>query len=233
MRIPGGWSEPRELLKQLPRGCRCTPDALVLADGSKFEFNALDADEQFAEIFASGCPKLPTESEREQIENYKVNICLTGPGGSITAAKQLMEAAAAILAAGGAGVFVDNSGISHGATDWLTLLSDADNGGVYWAFVSAVRSEDELYSIGMHVLGFRDAIIPLTGHDEYDFRTLHSFLGFTAFSGNIVADGDTIGDPVLPTFRAHAEPHDRVPIDAPMFNPYGQWRLVPYDGQLN
>jgi hypothetical protein len=85
----------------------------------------------------------------------------------------------------------------------------------------------------MHVLGFRDAIIPLTGHDAYDFRTLHSFLGFTAFSGNVVSDGDTIGDPVLPTFRAHAEPHDRVPEDAPMFNPYGQWRLVPYDGQLN
>jgi hypothetical protein len=233
MRIPGGWSEPRELIEQLPPGCRCTLDALILADGSEFELNPLDADEQFAEIFASGCPKLPTDDERERIENYKVNICLTGAGGSIAAAKQLMEAAAAVLSAGAAGVFVDNSGIAHGATDWLTLLSDAENGGVYWAFVNAVRSEDELNSIGMHVLGVRDAIIPLTGHDEYDFRTLHSFLGFTAFSGNVVTDGDTIGDPVLPTFRAQAEPHDRVPENAPMFNPYGQWRLVPVDGQLN
>ncbi|MEX2169252.1 MAG: hypothetical protein WD851_08070 [Pirellulales bacterium] len=233
LRIPGGWAEPREFVQQLPRGCRCTPEALVLTDGSEFELNVLPADEEFPRIFAGSCPKLPTESEREQIEDYKVNVCLTGRGGSIEAARQLMSAAAAVLAAGGAGVFVDNSGIAHGATDWLTLLDSAETGGVYWAFVSAVHSDDELYSVGMQILGFRDAIIPLTGHKDYDFRTLHSFLGYTAFSGKRVEHGEIIGDPVLPTFRACAEPHDRVPADAPMFNPYGQWRLVPVDGQRN
>ena len=34
-------------------------------------------------------------TEREQIENYRVNACLTGPGGSLDAARQLMVAAAA------------------------------------------------------------------------------------------------------------------------------------------
>ena len=52
----------------------------------------------------------------------------------MTAAKQSMAAAAAVLTAGGAGVFVDNSGITHGASDWLALLDSADNGGAYWAF---------------------------------------------------------------------------------------------------
>ena len=233
MRIPGGWSGPQEFLKQLPRGCRCTPDAFVLADGTEFEFNALPADEEFAGIFAGGCPKLPTEAERNQIETYRVNVCLTGPGGSIAAAKQLMAAAAAVMAAGGAGVFIDNSGIAHGATDWLALLDGADTGGVYWAFVSAVHNDDELYSVGMHILGFRDAIIPRTGSDEHDYRTLHSFLGCAAFSGKTLQDGEMVGDAVLPTFHVHAEPHDRVPPDAPMFNPYGQWRLAPLNGELN
>jgi hypothetical protein len=233
LRIPGTWSRPEEFYEGLPRGCRCTKEGLVLLDGSEFELHVLPADEEFPGIFAGSCPKLPTESERERIENFKVNICLTGPGGSIEAAKRLMAGAAAVLAAGGAGVFVDNSGIAHGATDWLTLLNSADDGGVYWAFVLAARSEEDVYSMGMHVLGFRDAIIPSTGNEEYDSRTLHSFLGYTAFSGAVLKDGEIVGDAVLPTFSAHMQPDDRVPEGAPMFNPYGRWRLVPLDGERN
>ncbi|MEX0611538.1 MAG: hypothetical protein WD738_05390 [Pirellulales bacterium] len=233
LRIPGTWSRPEEFYEGLPRGCRCTAEGLVLVDGSEFELHALPADEEFPRIFAGSCPKRPTESEREAIENYKVNICLTGRGGSVEAAEKLMTAAAAVLAAGGAGVFVDNSGIAHGATDWLTLFDSADDGGVYWAFVSAVRSENEMYSLGMHILGFRDAIIPSTGNHEYDSRTLHSFLGYTAFSGAMIEDGEVVRDVVLPTFRAYRQPDDRVEADAPMFNPYGRWRLVPVDSQRN
>ena len=227
------WSGPEEFVKRLPRGCRCTPATLKLADGTQFEFNTLPADEEFPRIFAGSCPKLPTEDEREQIDNYNVNACLIGRGGSIAAAKRMMEGAAAVLAAGGAGVFVDNSGIAHGATDWLTLFGDADGGGVYWAFVSAVRSEEEVYSLGMHVLGFRDAIIPSTGNSEYDSRTLHSFLGYSAFSGAAIEEGEVFHDAVLPTFRAYEQPDDRVPDDAPMFNPYGRWRLKPVDTERN
>jgi hypothetical protein len=225
MRIPGGWERPEEFFENLPRGCRCTKDGIVIADGSAFELNALPADEEFPRIFASSCSKLPTESEREQIENYKVNICLSGPGGSIEAAKRLMAGVAAVMAAGGVGVFIDNSGIAHGATDWHKLLDSADDGGVYWAFISAVRSDTEIYSLGMHVLGFRDAIIPATGDSEFDSRTLHSFLGFTAFSGAKLRDGEVVGDSVLPTFQVRSQADDRVPADAPMFNPFGRWRL--------
>jgi hypothetical protein len=205
----------------------------VLADGSEFELHAVPADEEFPKIFSDSCPKLPTESERDRIDGYKINICLTGRGGSIAAAKQIMSAAAAVLTAGGAGVFVDNSGIAHGATDWITLLDSADDGGVYWAFVSTVRAKDEFYSIGMHVLGFRDAIIPSTGDKERDYRTIHSFLGYTAFSGVTLHDGEMVGDVVLPNFRVYSQADDRVPSHAPMFNSFGRWKLVPLDGLRN
>lgn len=225
LRIPGTWEHPRELVERLPDGCRLEPETLVLPDGARFEFNPLPADEQFSGIFASSCHKLPTETEREQIENYTVNACLTGPGGSLDAARQLMVAASAMIQAGAAGVFVDNSGLSHGATDWLAMTDDRDGGGVYWAFVSTCRSKDVLYSVGMHILGFRDAVLPRTGNEEYDFRTLHSFLGFYYRSGAPIRDGDVMDDPVLPTVRAYREPYDRMPPNAPMFNPFGQWRL--------
>lgn len=233
LRIPGVWRRPEDFFQHLPRGCRATETGLVLADGSEFELHARPADEDFPRIFAGSCPKLPTEDERERIENYRVNVCLLGRGGSLEAAARLMEAAAAVLSAGGAGVFVDNSGIAHGATDWLALQSGASDGGVYWAFVLAAESESQVYSMGMHVLGLRDATIPHTGRQEFDARTLHSFLGYTAFSGVQLSDGDVVGDSVLPTFRVFHQTDDRAPPDVPMFNPYGRWRLEPMDAQCN
>jgi len=235
LRIPGGWTNPEDFFENLPPGCRCTKNGLLLLDGMvELQMRAMPADDEFPRIFAGGCPKSPTDGECEAIGNYKVNVCLTGPGGSIPAAKQLMAGAAAVLAAGGVGVFVDNSGIAHGATDWMSLYEGADTGGVYWAFVLAARSaDDEVYSVGMHILGLRDAIVPATGNYEYDARTLHSFLGYTAFSGATVAEGEIVGDVVLPTFRVHSQAEDRFPSDAPMFNPYGRWRLEPLDVEQN
>jgi hypothetical protein len=233
LRIPGVWTGPKELVERLPEGVRCTGEELVLADGERFEFNPLPADQEFPAIFAQSCPKLPTAQERADIEDFTVNICLTGPGGSLTAAKQIMAAGAAVLQAGGAGVFIDNCGLAHGASDWLTLFDSADDGGAYWAFVATVRGETELYSMGMHVLGCRDAIIPSTGDEEYDRRTLHSFLGYTAFSGALLHDGDIVNDPTLPTFRVATQADDRAPRDAPMFNPYGRWKLATIDATLN
>jgi hypothetical protein len=122
-------------------------------------------------------------------------------------------------------VFVDNRGIAHGATDWRILLDTADDGGVYWAYITAVRYDDAIYSMGMHILGFRDAIIPSTGDAEFDARTLHSFLGYTAFSGATLRDGEVVGDAELPTFAVYSQADDRVPQSAPMFNPFGRWRL--------
>jgi hypothetical protein len=233
MRLPGSWQDPGELIEKLPAGCRLTSTELILGSGQRFEFNAVPADEDFAGVFAGSCPKLPTEDERDRIENYAVNVCLTGPGGSLEAAYDLMQGAAAIMEAGAAGVFIDNSGISHGATDWITLTTDRHNGGVYWAFVTTVRNEEELYSMGMHILGFREAVIPRTGNDEYDFRTLHSFLGYSYASGATINDGDVVGDTVLPTFRVYKEPHDRIEPGTPMSNPFGQWRLKRYEVENN
>lgn len=233
LRLPGTWEHPGELIERLPEGCRLTPEALILPNGKSFEFNPLSSDEDFPRVFAGSCPKLPTEEEREQIENFTVNACITGPGGNLEAAYDLMQAAAALIEAGAAGVFVDNSGISHGATDWLALTESRQNGGVYWAFVTTVGNEDELYSMGMHILGFREAVIPRTGDEEFDFRTLHSFLGYSYASGAAIKNGDVVGDPILPTFRVYHEPHDRLPPGSPMSNPFGQWRLKPFEPENN
>jgi len=108
LRIPGKWSHPRELIQRLPAGCRLTAEALVLPDATQVEFGAMDADTQFAQIFRSSCRQPPTKDEQATIDGYTVNAFLCGPGGSMPAARTMMQAGAALVRAGGAGVFIDN-----------------------------------------------------------------------------------------------------------------------------
>ena len=87
LRIPGQWSHPRELVQRLPAGHRLTGDALILPDGTEVGFGAMAADDQFARIFRSSCRQPPTEDELATVDGYRVNVLLSGPGGSMQAAR--------------------------------------------------------------------------------------------------------------------------------------------------
>src|SRR5437667_6240950 len=126
LRIPGTWSHPKELIESLPAGYRLTPEALLMPDETKVEFDPMPPDDQFAEIFRSSCRQPPTEEELSKTDGYTVNVCLSGPGGSLQAAQRMMEAGAAIVRAGGAGVFIDNCGLAHGREHWLAMTEDAN-----------------------------------------------------------------------------------------------------------
>src|SRR5258708_3293021 len=114
LRIPGKWSHPGELIQRLAAGCRLTPEALILPDKSEVGFGAMAADGQFAQIFRSSCRQPATEEELATVAGYTVNVFLSGPGGSMQAARRMMQAGAAMVRAGGAGVFIDNSALAHG-----------------------------------------------------------------------------------------------------------------------
>ena len=86
MRIPGTWSHPKELLERLPADHRLTPEALILPDKTQVEFGAMDADDQFAQIFRSSCRQPELEDELATVDGYTVNVLLSGPGGSSQAA---------------------------------------------------------------------------------------------------------------------------------------------------
>jgi hypothetical protein len=114
LRIPGQWSHPKELIERLPDGCRLTPESLFLPDQTEIGFGARAADGEFAEIFRASCREPAAEEELAVVDDYTVNVFLMGPGGSLPVAHTMMQAAAAIIKAGGAGVFIDNSGLAHG-----------------------------------------------------------------------------------------------------------------------
>jgi hypothetical protein len=168
-----------------------------------------EPDGQIAQIFAHS--HRISKKEITAVASHKVKVFVSGPGGSVESARAIVQAAAALVRAGGLGVMVDNSGNTHSPRDWLALAGDKQPGGLYWAYVGAAGGENEVWSVGMHCLGLRDAEIRGIPDRNFAGFLLHNFLGYTYQSGKVVNDGDMIGGGDGPTFRARHQPFTRVP----------------------
>ncbi len=225
LRIPGLWSHPRELIERLPAGCRPTPETLVLPDGTEIGFGAMPADEQFAGIFHSSCRNPPTDEERAAVDRYRVNVMLSGPGGSLEAARTMMRAGAAILRAGGVGVFNDNGGVAHGATEWLELTDDGSADALTFTFVAIIRSRAEIWTMGMHVLGLNDIAMKREDVEVGGFDIV-DVIRYLAEGEKPFGVGHVVADLGGPRFKAVAHPGYEKVRGSPMDNPFGWLRLV-------
>src|SRR6266851_6361072 len=193
LRIPGNWSHPRELVQRLPAGCRLTAEALILPDATQVEFGAMAPDDQFAQIFRCSCRQPATEDELATVDGYSVNVLLSGPGGSMQAARTMMQAGAAVVRAGGAGVFIDNSLLAHGGRHWLEMTEDGGPDALTFAFVAIVRGPAYVWTMGMHVLGLRDVVmkradIEVSGFDIVEVIRYLSRGEKPVDDGHVVAD---------------------------------------------
>ena len=224
LRIPGRWAHPRELVQRMPAGCRLTPEALILPDRASVEIGFADADERFAEIFRSCCRRPPTAEELTTVDGYTVNVLLAGPGGSMAAARTIMRAAAAIVEAGGAGVFIDNSALAHGGKDWLEMTDDGGPDALSFAFVGIVRGKSELSTMGMHVLGLGDVVMNRADVESGGFDIVE-VIRYLCRGEKPVDDGHIIADLDGPRFVIRTEESDG-PTDSPMHNPFGRLKLV-------
>jgi hypothetical protein len=222
LRIPGQWSHPRELIGRLPDGHRLTPDTLFLPDGTEIGFGAARADDQFGQIFRSSCRQPPTADELATVDGYTVNVFLSGPGGSMPAARAMMRAAAAVVRAGGAGVFIDNSALAHGGQHWLEMTDDGGPDALSFAFVGIIGGRPDVWTMGMHVLGLRDVVMKRADADGFDIVEVIRYL---CGEEKPVEDGHVLADLDGPRFRAVAVDSEG-PANSPMYNPFGRLKLV-------
>ncbi len=225
LRIPGNWGHPGELLERLPVGYRLSPESLKLPDGTQIDFVPMEPDDQFAGIFESSCRRPATKAERANVASYTVNIGLSGPGGSVDAAKKLMQAGAAIVEAGGVGVFIDNSGLAHGGSDWKDLTDDGGADALTFAFVSIVRGDKETWTMGMHVLGFPEFVLQNSDIGP-DGDELIEVMRYVCDGGKPIGVGHLLADEHGPRFQTAAAKSDRFTDGSPMHNPFGRLKLV-------
>lgn len=224
LRIPGAWSGPEELLDRLPDGFRLTPQMLYLPDGAGVEFFPMPPDDQFAQIFESSCRKPATKDELALAGRYTVNIGLSGPGGSMDAALTMIRAGAAIVRAGGAGVFIDNSALSHGGGDWIELADDGGSDAVSFAFVSIVCGEHEVWTMGMHVIGYPEIVMR---RSDTDGDEVIDVVRYVCSGDKPIGDGHMlIDDQGGPRFQVSTTSSDESTAGSPMHNPFGRLRLT-------
>jgi hypothetical protein len=224
-RIPGKWSKPEEFSQRLPAGCQLTSDALILPDGMEVEWGAMKADNQFADIFRSSCRNEPTRDELAAVDAYTVNVTLTGPGGSMDAARAMMRAAAAVVKAGGAGVFIDNSTVAHGGRDWLEMTEDGGPDALTFAFVAIVRGQAEVYTMGMHVMGLRDVVMKREDAEIDGFHII-DVIRYLASADKPIDNGHVLADLSGPRFQAFTLESTEKLAGSPLHNPYGSLKLV-------
>jgi hypothetical protein len=228
LRIPGKWSHPRELIQALPAGCRLTPEALILPDATEVEFTAMRRDDQFAGIFRSSCRQPATADELAIVDDYTVNVCLSGPGGSPEAALKMMQAGAAVVRAGGAGVFIDNSALAHGGRLWLQMTEDGGPDALSFAFVAIISGRDEVWTMGMHVLGLRDVVMKRADVDREEAGGfgIIEVIRYLSRGNKPVGDGHVLADLNGPRFQAFAQDSAEATVGSPMHNPFGRLKLV-------
>lgn len=225
LRIPGAWVNPGELIQRLPRGYRLSPDSLFLPDGTEIEFVPMRADEQFFSIFQSACRRPAKDEELETISRYTVNVCLSGPAGSMDAALAMMQAGAAILKAGGAGVFIDNSALAHGGSDWQAMTDDGSPDAISFAFTSIMRDTQETCTMGMHVMGYPDLLMKSSDIDE-EGEAIINIIRYVCGGDKPIGVGHILADEFGPRFQIMAKVDDEFEADSPMHNPYGRLKIV-------
>lgn len=225
LRIPGAWSNPGELLERLPKGYRLGPESLRLPDGAEIEFVPMPPDDQFPGIFQSSCRRPATDEELEVLSRYSVNVGLSGPGGSMEAALTLMRAGAAIVHAGGAGVFIDNCGLAHGGDEWIAMAEDGSSDAISFAFASIIRGRQDVYTMGMHVMGFPDLLMRASEIDDED-RTIVELIRYVCGSDRPVDVGHLLMDEHGPRFQVVSRGNDEFEAGNPMHNPFGRLKIV-------
>jgi len=226
LRIPGDWSHPGELVERLPPSFRLSPETLALPDGTKIDFVPMQPDAQFAEIFQSSCRRPPTRDELAIVARYSVNVGLSGPGGSLESALTMMQAAAAIVRAGGAGVFVDNSALAHGGEGWLELTDDGGPEAISFAFASIVRGRETVYTMGMQVLGFPNILMRSRDVDDRGEAVIE-IIRYLCGGGRPIGVGHILADDQgQPRFQVLAKLGDEFEPESAMHNPFGLLKIV-------
>lgn len=199
--------------------------------GANLELEVYPRDPRMGKAFAIASGARMSEDELRPIVEHRSTVYLTGRNCSPDGARQMMEAATHLLAAGGAGVKVESAGLAHPPDRWRYHTRSSSILSVYRSFVTLVggSADDSHFSCGMHNLGLPDVSIEGSVPVSEAAAILTAFNHWNLIERPTLEDGAwfACGEGEQVFSASHREfGYD---ADDPLNNPFGRWHLEPTD----
>ena len=231
--IPGPWKSRDELVKAVVE----SNDGKFLIAGNVlfrpelnegYDIDVCTADPRMHASFMVGGQHWKDSAEMARIAEHKrVVYIVEENGGSIEKAARLMHAAIGLLNAGGFGVKVESSGMAHTPDSWRDFAKSIFLDKSLHASHVIYLTGDDCISCGMHILGYKDAIVA-EEDAENPVELLQTFTHYMVMEKPVLGDGHTFRtDSKAPRYRMTHEPCTQHDADSLFFNPFGMWRLRP------
>lgn len=226
--VPGPWADRGELVQSIVKdsGGYIFAGMILMHMETKqsYELEFCGHDERMRSAFEAAGPHWKNTAEMELISSHKSVCYLISEGGSIESAHSIMNAASALLDAGGYGVKVESSGLAHPPKDWKEQCKYNYLSKSHSSYVVYVMSEST-YSCGMHNFGLPDAIVD-SSESENPGELLRVFTHYLLSESPVIKEGQTFSvDSDSPVYRIKAHPPINYGENSLFNNPFGMWKL--------
>jgi hypothetical protein len=226
--IPGPWADRSALVERIVKdsgGYIFAGMVLMnMENQESFELEFEGCDERMTDTFKAAGYHWRETPEMDLIAAHKSVVYLISKGGSLENAHSIMEAANALIKAGGLGVKVESSGLAHPPADWAEQCKYNYLFKSHSSYVVYV-SDDDTYSCGMHNFGLPDAIIDSSESDNPP-ELLRAFTHYLLSESPQINSGQTFSvDADAPLYRIIESPCIDYGEGSLFNNPFGTWRL--------
>jgi len=230
--VPGPWRDRSELVRAIAKS---NMDEAIFAgallmdvEHNRFaELWIFDADPELEQSMRLGSGNAFDPATLAAIADHGLAATLVVDGAREGLAERLSFFTEALRKAGGHGVKLEKSGVSHPWERWRKLLDAGDPQSLYFALMVQVRWEDRLTVFGMSQLGLADASFP----PQSDGGAPHLLAQFNLYQWleqPRLQTGHTFSlSEDAPRFRLELVHDDRYPGNEVLTNPQGIWLATP------
>lgn len=230
--IPGKWKDRTAIVTSIAGssgGGYLFAGNLLFHAASKtgFELDIYDHDPELAEkVRYGGMGQIP-EEDLAALEDHTFTLYLLSYETGYEVVEKMMDAAVALLDAGGLVVKVETAGFSVSSATWREHASVKATYSLQRAMVTLVGEEREHYTCGMKAFGLPDCMV-LDSDLDTAFETSIEFCCYMIDEAPDLHEGNTFGIAEgAPKYRLSFEDYTHYPPDDPFHNPHGQWVLAP------
>ena len=122
-------------------------------------------------------------------------------------------------------MFIDTSALAHGGGTWIELTDDGGPDAMSFAFGAIIRGQQEIYTMGMQVLGFPDLLMRRADIDEQG-ETIIDIIRYVCSGDHPIGVGHILADERGPRFQVVSQIRDEFDAQSPMHNPHGRLKIL-------